>query len=859
MKPKRISAICVVLASLLALPVSAVLAQNATDQGGGQTAAPPANAPASQSQNGTAALGQLQEVVVTAERRATDVQTTPIAVTAVQGDQLQTLHLNTISDLQTTVPSFQSNDEAGFFNSINIRGMGNSAITPVIATGVAVFRDGLLMSETIAEDEPLFDIADTEVLEGPQGTFVGASSTAGAVEINSVNPNFNGLNGYVLASLANYSDTKWQGAINLPVTDTFAARLAFNDEQRNSFYNDIGSTLNGYYVNASGQIAPLLQGTPAQSLPITDPGHLDSRQARLKLLWKPTDSFQALGEAEYSFINTGGEPGEPDPYTYQTLFSAGAENPVTGLQAGCTLGGPISASQEVCSAPGTSQHSQYYYPGEKPFVLDYYGTAQQEDELLTHYSMELRYTLSDGIVLRSMSGFVHIDINHQDNNSYGPQDAGWTYHEIGPNDDYMSEEVNIISPTTGKVNWIAGAFWNYRDTPVFLNSLSVSAPYQPNQLPSTEAFLQLPSVNRIAAVFGQLGWQFTNTLQLQIGARENWDNNFASNAIAPVVPGVTYPEPDGAGVYLLNYTGTSTVPSSYTAIAPVAASGQFKDSVPTGKIDLNWTPVPGQNFYAFYARGYKSGGDNSGSTDHPYFNPEHVNDYELGWKGRVLDGHMLTQVGAYYVNYQDMQYELFDTIAQNDSNTGSYVANLAASTIYGLEVSEQSRFAGLGVNVGFDYTHSALGSVTTLNSAALPPGFGSPVSPPQCEAGRSYSTTCFNYVPYEVNVSGEENPFAPKVTVNVTVDYLFHVGMGTIDPRVTFSHTDQQYDSIFENPYNLMQARNLWNASVDWVVNKWDLQLFGTNLGNQTYIIAGGNPLYYGPPRQGGIQATYRF
>lgn len=189
------------------------------------------------------------------------------------------------------------------------------------------------------------------------------------------------------------------------------------------------------------------------------------------------------------------------------------------------------------------------------------------------------------------------------------------------------------------------------------------------------------------------------------------------------------------------------------------------------------------------------------------------------------------------------------------------MANLAASTVYGLEVSEQSRFGGLGVNIGADYTHSALGAVRTLNSSALPPSWGSPTPLPQCLAGHTYAagTACFNYTPYLVNVSGEENPFAPQLTANISVDYNFNTGIGVVDPRVTFSHTDQQYASIFENQYNLMQARNLLSASVDWIVNKWDVQLYGTNLTDQIYIIAGGNPLYYGAPRQGGLQATYRF
>jgi iron complex outermembrane receptor protein len=820
-----------------------------------QNAAAQAGAGGNQTAQNAAQSNTLQEVVVTAERRATDVQSTPIAVTAVSGDQLQSLHLSTISDLQTTVPSFQSNDQGGFFNSINIRGMGNSAITPVIATGVAVFRDSLLMSETIAEDEPLFDIADTEVLEGPQGTLVGASSTAGAVEINSANPNFNGVNGYALASVANYSDTKWQGAINLPVSDTFAARFAFNDEQRGSFSKDIGATLNGYFVNASGGIQPMNQGTPAQSLPIIDPGHLNSRQARLSLLWKPTDSFQAVGKAEYSFINTGGEPGQPNPYTYNTLFGFG------GTACSTVAGTTFTGNQLVCPNAGVATHSQYYYPGETPRVLNYYATDMQEDELLTHYGLELRYTLDNGIVLRSMSGFVHIDINHQDNMSYGPQNAGHLYHEIGPNDNYMSEEINIISPTTGKLNWIAGAYWNYRDTPVFTNALVVTAPYQPNQLPVVESFGASSTVNRIAAIFGQLNWQFTDTLQLQVGARENWDNNFVFQAtgVAPP-PGTTVAAPAGTGTYAINYTGTT--PSSYTVRSQSRAGNRFQDAVPTGKIDLNWTPVQGQNFYIFYSRGYKAGGANSGSTDHPFFTPEHVNDYELGWKGRLANGHVLTQVGAYYVNYQGMQYSLYDTQANNDTTTGNYVANLAASTIYGLEVSMQSRFGGLGINIGADYNHSALGAIITVPSYALPPGFGSPTTLPQCVAGHSYAagTSCFDYTPYLVNVSGEENPFAPKITANISVDYNFPVGHGVIDPRVTYSHTDKQYNSIFENTtYNTMSARDLVNASIDWVTGQWDTQLFMTNVGNKTYIIAGGNPLYYGPPRQGGIQVTRHF
>lgn len=874
MKPRSIAAgaATLALAAVLAgVPAARAQAQNTNDQGAaasGQAsgAAAPADQPTAQNGETT---GALQEVVVTAERRATNVQATPIAVTALEGNQMQTLHLNDISDMQNTVPGFQSADEAGFFNSINIRGMGNTAITPTIATGVLVFRDGIPMWETIAEDEPYFDIADTEVLEGPQGTFVGASSTAGAVEINSANPNFNGLNGYVLAGLGNYTDTKYQGALNLPVSDTFAVRFAFNNEQRNSFYDDIAATNGGYYFNqyspTFGTRLPLDQGPPGQAYSITDPGNLDGRQFRVKLLWKPTDNFQALGDWEYSYIQTDGEPAEPNPYTYNSLFSIG-----TGYSA-CT--GVAPGAQVTCSKAGASSHSSYYYPGEQPFVLDYYGNGMEEDELLEHYSLDLRDTLADGIVIRSLTGYVRIDINHEANESYGPEDVGWEYHEIGPHDDYDSEEINIISPTTGKTNWIVGGFWAYRDTPVMTNVYTVpeSEQWQPGAAPTTESYGASSTVNRIAAVFGQFNWQFTNTLQLQLGVRENWDNNFVYNevGVAPK-PGTVLQSPQGTGLYAINSTAdggaaacttAGFVSPCYTVRTDVPAKGAYADVVPTGKIDLNWVPLTGQNFYLFYARGYLAGGANSSSEDHTTFSPEHVNDFELGWKGRLLNGHILTQVGGYYTIFQNMQYPLEDLEAADDTSIGSYTANLATTKIYGLTISEQSRFAGLGVNVGFDYNHSALGAIRTLPAYALPVGWGSPTAIPQCVAGHTYTTTpgCFNYNPYLVNLSGEANPFAPQYTGNLTVDYLFPVGIGTLDPRVTYSYTSHQYASIFEIPYNEMGARHLVDASADWVVNKWDVQLWGKNLTNQIYVIDGGNPLYYGAPRQVGFQGTYTF
>jgi iron complex outermembrane recepter protein len=399
------------------------------------------------------------------------------------------------------------------------------------------------------------------------------------------------------------------------------------------------------------------------------------------------------------------------------------------------------------------------------------------------------------------------------------------------------------------------------------NSLSVGAPYQPFTAPTTDSVLAVSgATGRAWAVFGQLNWEFTDTLQLQIGARENWDLNSASNPfnVAPAV-GTVLPATDGTGTYAILNTAAACgtlAPPCYKVLGQNTTTGRYYDAVPTGKVDLNWTPLPGQNFYVFYARGYAGGGVNAGSTDHLVFRPETVNDWEAGWKGRLFDGHMLTQLGLYYERVQNYQYPIEDTEANNDTSVGSYVANFAPSVIEGVSAAAQTRFGGLGIDLAFDYNHTSLGSVQTVNNGAFPAGFGGTLPNPQCVAGRTYTAPlqCFDYTPYLTNVSGEPNPFAPEIQGNIAVDYKFPIWLGTLDPRVTYDYTSKQYGAIFENNYNELGKRSLVGASMDWVVGKWDTQLYMTNLTNETYITANaGSTIYYGPPRQYGLQARYKF
>jgi iron complex outermembrane receptor protein len=228
---------------------------------------------------------QVQEVVVTAERRTTNLQTTPVAATVLSGADLDKKGVNAVDQLQFVSPSVTLQNY-GQGNSFNIRGIGKSETNSTVTVGVITYRDGVATFPGYFQSEPYYDLASVEILRGPQGTFAGQNATGGAVVITEQNPIFNRTGGFLEGSYGNYNNARMRGAVNLPISDTFAARVAFNSEYRDSFH-----TITGPY---SG-----------------DPGRLQSNSVRLSLLWQPTDALTVSFKTDYNYINMGGYPADP--------------------------------------------------------------------------------------------------------------------------------------------------------------------------------------------------------------------------------------------------------------------------------------------------------------------------------------------------------------------------------------------------------------------------------------------------------------------------------------------------------------------------------------------------------------------
>jgi iron complex outermembrane receptor protein len=296
----------------------------------------------------------LSEVVVTAERRHTDLQTTAVAATVISGADLANMGVTGIDQLQFATPG-ATIDNFGQGIDFNIRGIGKGEHNSQTTVGVVTYRDGVSTFPGYFQEEPYYDVASVEILRGPQGTFGGQNATGGAVFVTTNDPIINGgVHGYVQAQAGNYTDFGLQGAINLPISDTLAARIAFNSETRDSFYNIKGPNGTEYDGN---------------------PGNLRIGSVRIGLLFKPSDDLTILFKTDYNYLNMGGYPSDPYNST-EDLFNITANSPQEALDR---FGRSVLKVDYVLPDGITLRSVSGYQKGNTTYGADLDGTAVAND------------------------------------------------------------------------------------------------------------------------------------------------------------------------------------------------------------------------------------------------------------------------------------------------------------------------------------------------------------------------------------------------------------------------------------------------------------------------------------------------
>jgi len=701
---------CAVAQVALALPATA---QTATDQ--------------------AASSNTEEEIVVTAERRATNLQTTPIAATVLTGEDLTNAGITNVDQLQFISPGATVNN-FGQGIDFNIRGIGKAEHNSQTTTGVITYRDDVATFPGYFTAEPYYDIARVEILRGPQGTFVGQNATGGAVFVTSQNPVIGGgHHGYILGNVGNYSYWGAQGAINLPISDTLAARFAFNTDHRDSFYD-----ITGPYTGDEG---------------------VETFSGRLGVLWEPSSDLSVLFKTDLNYLDLSGYPADP-----------------------------VLATND-------------------PFEI----TANAEMRALDRFMRSLvrvDYEFDNGVTLRSVTSY-------QDGNTLYRADLDGTSVGVltfrdSVDDTIYSQEFNLISPDEGRMTWILGAYYQH-------DTLDFPAGEFVIGVPGPDYILQAINVKETAALFGQVTFDLTERLELQLGAR--------------------YAESSSTNDGFISQYGL-----------PLVLQQTESWSNLSGKVALNWTINDHHFLYGFVATGFRPGGLNVpvGLGIPDPFDEELVTSYEAGWKAGWMGGHLRTQLSTYYNDYENFQviigYPAFPVFGF-ELNTPN------PTEMYGLEAQAEAAFGDFSLNVGVSWSHSELGEFYATDPRG--PSF-LPCDPATGPA----SVTC-------INLEGREQTYAPEFTFNLGVEYRFDLpGEATLTPRLNYGHVAEQWATLFQNVArgDDVEARDIINAQLEWAYGDFSATLWGTNVSDQHYMAALNSGLRFaGPPQQYGIRLMQVF
>lgn len=770
---------------------------------------------------------ELEEIVVTAQKREESLRDVPLSVNALSGDRLVEAGIVRLDELKAYVPNLQMT-ETGIANNIYIRGIG-SGLNQGFEQSVSIYADGIYRGRGTQSRLPFFDLERAEVLRGPQPVLFGKNAVAGAVNLVSNRP---GAEPEGLLRLMNDFGTRDRigtAVLSGPLSDTLGARAAV------------------YYRNADGYLRNL-------TLDRREPQR-DDLGGRLTFAWAPTDALSTSLRVEGGRYRTTGRHIE--------IFG---ETPITtGALAGLTysqiLAGPVPAfpqGQEPTAANNT---------------IDYRRSSGGDHARITNAEVALTvdYAFANDLTLTSITGYSQYRLDELCDCDF----VGAQVFNAGIVEDYdqFSQELRLASPATDRLSWIAGAFFQKyaMDEADYLyvpqDSLIVPV--------LTTAFMQQGLCATLAAcaglagnfagaanprtftqdstlwsAFAQLTWRISDALSLTAGGR--------------------YTNEDKDGTRVTRLSAGVDGPDLPVALNPLFGQvlGIVPHDIAGSRSEKNFSPLVNLQYrlpndaltYLSWSRGYKAGGFDARSNKPPVpgansltsgtfmYGDEKATTYEVGVKSRLGRSAELS-AALFHTDYDDLQTSAFDGAI--GFNVGNGSARVQGAELEG-RWRATPRFLLTGSLAYLDFEWTSY--------------FG------QCYYGRTPIAT--GPAAGNCDYKGYGNQLAPKFTGVVSGNYSWPLANGfVLSANADVTYSSKFLQSLTLDPMNTQPGFYKLNARLALAPEdgRWELALVGRNLNDKTTVsYAGDTPLasrlfnarsYYGftdPPRGIALEGTYR-
>jgi outer membrane receptor protein involved in Fe transport len=775
--------------------------------------------------------GAPSEIVVTALKHSSTVQTTPASIDAVSGLDIQARGITSLATLAQGTPGVSLKSEGPSQTEIEMRGMtssgGNSATVGFYLEDVPLSGPANGQNGHVVIDPDLYDLNRIEVLRGPQGTLFGSGSMGGTVRLIMNQPDPSGYHASAETTLSgteggsfNHKDNVMA---NLPlVQDKLALRIVASENYTSGWIDRVVASPFPL-VDSTGTIRGNVAAAPVtKQYPGSNAYQVYS--TRVSLLWKPTADLTI---------------------TPAFFYESSKQNGISAYDS-------VSATNQ---SPGAGL--AHYQP---------FDIAEPLTDSFTAYSLNINYDFAWADLTSSTAYWSRVSTQtEEDSEAFNNVDTGVTNiangvnssgqgyygsNGSGPESGYerdtssqFSEELRLASKGSGPLTWVGGVYyshfqstWTFNGTTPNYSSYADLGTLLPGNTPApatTPNWFDAyePSTNSQAAVFGDVTYALTEALKLDVGGRFTHNDNRFSSCI----------------------TGWGSAQGAATP----SCTGLIKQSSNSfnPKFTLSYTVSRDLMTYATVSSGFRPGGGNAlyptngvvwgaafaqmnytGNKFPSSYKPDSVWSYELGEKARFFDRRLTVNASVYYEHWTDIQLEAYpDDWALNIN--GKY------ANIYGAEVDITAILGG-----GFDIQVSGGYVNTSLN--------GGPH---------------WDIVP--VNVLPEVAPESGTVVLNYT---------RPIDDNLTFTaklentYTGPRYSLAFPEPYtpygaytqmaaydltNLragVKYRDSWTATVfvDNVFNKHAQleNLYPQNLGDAAF-----NRVITNQPLTAGVDLTYKF
>ncbi|MFT6274668.1 MAG: iron complex outermembrane receptor protein [Halioglobus sp.] len=751
---------------------------------------------------------ELEEIIVTANKRESALMQTAAALSAFDSNSLEELSIQGALDLVVHTPSLSMTN-----NKISIRGVGRPNNALGSDPGVGVYWDGVYNTENgVFRFGNFFDIERIEVLRGPQGTLYGRNSIGGAIKLVSKQPR-DEWGGEIIAEVGNYDAVTVQGLASGPVTQKLSLLLGLSSIKRDGFQENI-------YTGSDLEQEDARYGTIGLQYAATDDWVTTLKVVTVKTDFRPDnpyilEPFDREYVQQISDVDTGEPLNLPGMFPKQNFASMrqglNHENPALRDENTISLDFDpyeitkstfVALSSEYSgdnySVKYTGGYSRYDYE----YASDADGTAAENSGL------DWSKLLFLGTPVSALTGYT-----------LTPSDM---VYSVDQEVSYFSHELQFISDFDGPLNFISGLYY-YRSQEDQL----VSFRERNDDLMAVYAFFggilsapvsednvlfrgQADLVTRSYAVYSQVNWDWTDNTVFTLGLRYSKD------------------EKEGGDNTFVQYVGDTDDPT-------VFRSEQDDWSQVTWRLGVDHILNDNHFLYGFLASGYRSGGFNfqkpTSSTDVDVVDPEDLLSLEVGYKGTLLDKRLNVSAVAYYYDYKDLQVLKQDVVEGIGLNT---FENADEATAWGLEL-ESMVLLGEHIVLSGTYSYNQTEYKDFFSKDANACALG-----PLAE-GRGQDSLCQE----DLNLKGSTLPLTPQHKLSITAAYNWQwLELGwTVSS--SYLYTGDQYMSAFNrDDYDLVGSWDRWDARLSTapIEGRWQLAAYVKNISDERSVVLRARP-----------------